>query len=336
MRLAEIDAQNARALAARPCRQPDYEFRPVSAHDADLHRLKTEYPFFGYVEVEVTGVRPFVMMSNDDDVVAQVYFWFGPDSYETLSMRVWRRLCRSSELIVDVGAYTGLFTLVAAFCAPSAELHAFEPDPAAHARLLMNLSVNRLGQRVSVHEVAASNRRGSAVLHGFQGSLNLTTGSSLRMKENKRVERSREVVTARLDEVLPQDMRHVAVKIDAEEVEDRVIEGLQGIVADRQVSLLVEVSSRALLEECRRQLPMHSFAVLDDVGRRAMVNDAERLDERDRLLRGYGRVGDRLDPLNVLFHPGGAGNLMRWLEPLVAEASNHAGPEGVPIPQSPI
>lgn len=319
MRLAEIETFNGRALMARPCSQPGYEFRPVSAHDSELHSLKQDYPYFGYVEVAVTGVRPFVMLSNNDDVVAQVYFWFGRDSYESLSLRVWRRLCRSADIILDVGAYTGLFTLVAAFSSPGAELHAFEPDPAAHSRLLMNLAVNRVGQDVQVHEVAASEATGTATLHAFQGPLNLTTGSSLSVKEGKDVERQRQVATARLDETVPRDERRLAIKIDAEEVEDRVIAGLEGALATREASLLVEVSSRSMLERCREQLAGCTYAVLDDVNHSAALEDPTLLDQRDRNRQSGGGRDRRIDPPNVLFHPGGRENLARWLAPLVSE-----------------
>lgn len=318
MRLQELRDVNARAEAARPCAEPDYRFRPVSAHDRHLHELKQRHPYFGYVEVEVHGVRPFVMFSNNDDVVAQVYFWFGPDSYESLSLRVWRRLSRASERVLDVGAYTGLFSLVAAFASPDAEVHAFEPDNAAHSRLVMNLAANRLGQRVRVHELAASDRTATETLHSFQGALNLTTGSSLTAKEGKTIERTQEVTTARLDEVIPRDSRSLAVKIDAEEAEDRVVGGIQGLLGNGPASLVIEVSSREMLEDCRQRLPGFAYAVIDDVHHRAMVDDPHLLDERDRHRAGTGGTR-RIDPPNVLFHPGGPENLRRWLAPLEKE-----------------
>lgn len=319
MRLSEMDALNARAMEARPWVADGYAFRPVSAHDPELHELKQQHPYFGYIEAEVTGVRPFVMLSNNDDVVAQIYFWFGPDSYESLSLRVWRRMARESDLVLDVGAYTGLFTLVASFANPDAEVHAFEPNPPAYLRLLGNLAVNRLGRRVVTHQEAASDQAGEAILHGFQGELSLTTGSSLIEKQGKAVEQRHRVRTRRLDDVVAAAERRVAVKIDAEEVEDRVLVGLERIIASAPTSLLVEVASVELLEACLDRLPGYTFAVLHDTEHRAMVEDRALLEQRDAIRRGASGATGRVDPPNVLFRRGPADALWGWLAPLVDE-----------------
>jgi hypothetical protein len=72
--LAELAKINSRALANRPFLDGSYEFRPISPRDRSLRKLRRKYPYFGYVDVEIEGVQPFVMFSNDDDEVAQIYF----------------------------------------------------------------------------------------------------------------------------------------------------------------------------------------------------------------------------------------------------------------------
>jgi methylase of polypeptide subunit release factors len=137
---------NARALARRPFLQPGYEFRPVSVHDRGLREIKREYPYLGYVDVEVEGVPPFLMFSTNDDQVAQTYFWHGPDAFESLSLRLWRELARHSGSVLDVGAFTGVYSLTAARANPEAEVYCFEPVKRTFGRLVINLKANRLGQ----------------------------------------------------------------------------------------------------------------------------------------------------------------------------------------------
>src|SRR3712207_3489738 len=77
-RLAEA---NHAALSRRLFLDPGYEFRPVSVHNEHFQVLKRQHPYFGYVDIEVENVPPFLMFSNNDDQVAQTYFWYGPDSF---------------------------------------------------------------------------------------------------------------------------------------------------------------------------------------------------------------------------------------------------------------
>lgn len=325
MRLDELAQHNERALAARPFTRDGYRFTPVTGHDPALHELKGQYPYFGYVEVEVSGVRPFTMLSNNDDVVAQVYFWFGPDAYESLSLRVWRRMSREAEVIADVGAYTGLFTLVAAFAAPEAELHAFEPSPDVFTRLVMNLVVNRLGRRVHLHELAASDETGTAVFHGFQQQLSLSTGSSLVHKEGKELAWSRQVSTQRLDAVLDVGSRTMAVKVDAEEAEHLVVAGLSSLVEESRPRLLVEIAEIDALHHILGTLDGYSFAVLDDERHVAHVDDAGIIELLTRIRRGETTHDRRVLPPNVVLWPGPADELADWLAPLESEPGTISG-----------
>lgn len=79
---------NLRALANRPLLKPGYEYRPISTHSSDFQALKKEFPYFGYINVEVEDVRPFLMFSSNDDRVAQTYFYYGANAFESLSLRI--------------------------------------------------------------------------------------------------------------------------------------------------------------------------------------------------------------------------------------------------------
>lgn len=42
------------------------------------------------MDAEIEGVCPFLMFSSNDDRVAQTYFFYGADAFESLSLRIWR------------------------------------------------------------------------------------------------------------------------------------------------------------------------------------------------------------------------------------------------------
>lgn len=270
---------NERALRERPFLAPDYRFRPVSVHDEDFQAIKRQYPFFGYVDVEVEGVQPFLMFSNNDDQVAQTYFWYGPDAFESLSLRIWRELARQSGHIFDVGAFTGVYSLTAANANRGAQIHSFEPIKRIFGRLVVNLAVNRLGQRIKAHNLALSDTDGHMNMNLSQGYLKLDTGASLIQKHGKEIILREQIETSRFDTFAE---RHgVAgmdlVKIDVEQAEKMVIEGMMDSLGEHRPHLLIEVVSVDNLRHLSDILsPLgYHFALIDDDQQKVHLDDFE-------------------------------------------------------------
>jgi FkbM family methyltransferase len=72
---------------------------------------------------------------------------------------------QGSGVFIDVGANTGIYSLLAAAANPVTEVFAFEPVPSIRLRLERNLSINPgLAARISVEPVALSDREGSFVI----------------------------------------------------------------------------------------------------------------------------------------------------------------------------
>jgi FkbM family methyltransferase len=312
----ELSRTNEEALAQRPFLKPGHEFRPIPTRDRQLRRLKRKHPYFGYVSVEVDGVEPFVMFSNDDDPVAQIYFWFGPNAFESLSLRIWRELVLSSRHILDVGAFTGVYALTAAHANPEARVFCFEPIKGSLNRLMVNLAVNRQVENVRVSDAAVGDTDGTAEMNLFNAprtmlggtsSYALLSGSSLVQKGTKEVVAREPVRMTRLDTfVRDHDVDRVdLVKIDVERAEKMVLAGMSDVVHEHRPHLLVEVFSGENLQEVAGMLPSYSFAVIDEVEQSARVDDPEIPDGEAR---------------NVLFSPNSAADLRSFcstFEPLL-------------------
>ncbi len=286
-----ITATNRRALAKRAFLNPGYEFRPISVHNTELHEVKRKYPYFGYVDVEVEGVPPFVMFSNNDDQVAQTYFWYGPNAFESVSLRLWRRLAERSEYVFDVGAFTGVYSLTAARVNQEAQIYSLEPVKRTFGRLVVNLQANRLGRRVGAFDIALGNFDGETIMHVFMGYLTLDSGSSLLEKDGKAVSAREHVETKRLDTFVEEhgipsvDL----VKLDVEQAEKMVIAGAERVLGIHRPHLLIEVSTPDGLRELIDFLSPYGygFAVIDDLNQTIRVND----------------LGAHTGVLNALFSP---------------------------------
>lgn len=273
----ELKRANDKALAQRPFLGGDHEFRPISLRDRDLRRLKRKFPYFGYVGVKIEDVDPFVMFSNNDDPVAQVYFWYGPDPFESLSLRIWRELARASANIFDVGSFTGVYTLAATRANPGARVYCFEPIAGSLSRLLVNLAVNPKTDGVRAFKAAVGDADGSAEMNLFNDPQALLSGSSLVPKGNKEVVARERVQTVRLDTfVREQAVDGVdLIKVDVERAESMTVAGMAETLRDFRPHLLVEVFGQETLREIAGMLPSYSFAVIDDMEQRAHVDEPE-------------------------------------------------------------
>ena len=62
-------------------------------------------------------------------------FWLGFNGgWEKKSLEVWVKLCKHCSTIFDIGANSGIYSLVAQSVNPEAEIFAFEPIPGNHFR----------------------------------------------------------------------------------------------------------------------------------------------------------------------------------------------------------
>jgi len=228
------------------------------------------------VEGRVAGAT-LVMLDPARCENAKQLYWGGgrrPRADDRLALDTVVALARDADVFLDIGAYTGLFTLAVSAVAPAVQVHAFEIVPAVADALVANLVRNRVEERVAVHrEGIGEDGKTMRVPSGEGGSaLPSFFSSRIRFDEGDLVSfRSLDSVA----EMLPQGDR-VVIKIDVEGTEDAVLGSGQAFLKDFSPDLLCEV------------LPEADGALLDDLLRRAglrpfLVTDS-RLEERPRIV----------------------------------------------------
>ena len=95
------------------------------------------------------GVSTFRPVDNPDLefvaaeslVLAQLY-WYGEEGWEPELLPWWRRLCRDSGSVLELGANVGYFTVQAARAAPGVRHVAVEPHPYSLEICRANLALN--------------------------------------------------------------------------------------------------------------------------------------------------------------------------------------------------
>jgi len=195
-------------------------------------------PVEGTFSVFLPDGKSFKYISIANDAIGRALFWRGLISYEPETIKVFYGIAQISKLILDIGANTGLFTLIAAASNPNCRVISFEPVPHICDRLKANIDLNNLAQRCQVRQEALSNRIGSAKFHVPFGDL--PTSSSLNphgFRGNKGY--LIEVPVNTVDNIYS-GQRVDLVKIDVEGFEDKVLEGMQRVLHESAPNIIVE------------------------------------------------------------------------------------------------
>jgi FkbM family methyltransferase len=123
----------------------------------------TRLPPLGCHPVNSPAGNRFSYFADIHDMLARHVVWENLRKWEVTSLRVLSELARTAELFLDVGAYWGVYSLVACADGPS-EVIAFEPNPNILPILLENIQVNGWQNRITVIPKGASVSAGIAHL----------------------------------------------------------------------------------------------------------------------------------------------------------------------------
>ena len=124
-----------------------------------LHKLS---PYYGWVRM---GSRDIYMYLNGkDDGVAMRWFWL--NEFESTSLSIWEKLSHNFETIIDVGAHTGCYSLIAAKSNRQKTILAVEPLPVNLSRLSMNIEYNNLSN-IEISPAAAYSENTSLSIKNF-------------------------------------------------------------------------------------------------------------------------------------------------------------------------
>lgn len=169
-------------------------------------------------------------------------FWKGLfNGWEKLSMRVWAGLSGDAGVIFDIGANTGIYSLVAKARNRKASVHAFEPFGAIYEKLVHNVDIN--GYDIHCNCKAISNYTGDAVIYTADENFaySVTVNQNLWAKGIDPVKINVKTTTLK-DYIELHNVQAIdLMKIDVETHEAEVMEGFVDYFLQFKPILLIEI-----------------------------------------------------------------------------------------------
>jgi FkbM family methyltransferase len=160
--------------------------------------------------------------------------------------------CRRHRVdhFLDIGANVGVYSILLARKGLGGEMTAFEPDPGNYARLLANLSINRLVGKIRTLSCALGAEPGEMSLMEA-GAAN--RGESWIVHPDKPPEEAPGVATHRVKQIRFDDEfsitgKTILIKMDVEGSEFHALAGMQRTLRDNQCYLQVELYSNRFEE----------------------------------------------------------------------------------------
>jgi FkbM family methyltransferase len=210
--------------------------------------------FKGIIKVNVNEKAYFKMHHFGYQIENEI-FWLGlENAWERESMKLWIKLCENSNNIIDVGANTGIYSLVARSINKNANIYAFEPVERVYQKLEMNINLNKYS--INSFKKALSNFDGKGVIYDTNTEHTLSVTVNQDMSNNNSDKKITEIDCIKLDTfILKNNVKNIdLVKIDVEYHEPEVLAGFEEYLNIFQPTLLIEVLTDEIAEKINNSI----------------------------------------------------------------------------------
>lgn len=197
--------------------------------------------FKGIFDVSIDEIHGFRMRHYGFELENSI-FWEGiRDGWEKASMSLWIKLVSDAEVILDIGANTGVYSLIAKSLNPNASVFALEPIERVFEKLEANNSLNKYD--IVCLPIAASNTNGNATVYDAGGDhvYSVTVNKNLASSDVAVIPTV--IQTMRLETLIEeQELNRLdLLKIDVETHEPEVLEGLGAYLDKFRPTMLIEI-----------------------------------------------------------------------------------------------
>jgi FkbM family methyltransferase len=197
--------------------------------------------------IEVQGSKMAIDLSVEDEAWKKSFLTYASNTYERTTTGLFKKAVKPGNVIVDIGANIGYFTLLSAKLAgESGKVFAFEPEPLNYDYLQKNVSLNSY-QNIVVEQKAVSDTNGTTKFficsyNPASHSINQCEGMEAFADGEQAQGEHIEVETIFLDDFLKDKTDRVdLVKMDIEGAEFLAINGMRKIIENnKDIKIILE------------------------------------------------------------------------------------------------
>ncbi|MEI6290840.1 MAG: FkbM family methyltransferase [Chloroflexota bacterium] len=212
----------------------------LSKNEALPEWLWTRLPVDATFQIEIPDKTIFLYASNSFDTIGRALFWKGLTNWEAETIPVFYKIAKQAKIVLDIGANTGFYTLLACAANPKVEVFSFEPVPTIFTCLENNITVNSFQKRCKAMQKAVSNKNGKVDFCELDVDV-LPTSSTLNTDGFRGYKgKIYQVDSITIDSLDFTNNWVDLVKIDVEGFEDAVLEGMTSLFMKHRPAVIVE------------------------------------------------------------------------------------------------
>jgi FkbM family methyltransferase len=192
------------------------------------------------VEYCLDNGESFRLLDPLHDIVARDVYWGkgkASEAAERHKLATLERLSRAADLFIDVGAYAGICSLIAAKANPALRVVAYELVPENYLLLVKNIIENDLVGRIDARLRGLGAQCSSVQLPPWFGAASFLTSISL----GSRFDDGISIPVVRLDDELGGAPNRVVMKLDVEGFEGEVMAGAMQLIRKNRPDIVCEV-----------------------------------------------------------------------------------------------
>jgi FkbM family methyltransferase len=205
--------------------------------------------FKGLIIVRINNEKFFKMRHYGYQLENDI-FWNGLfGRWEKRSMDLWVKLSGRASTILDIGANTGIYSLVAKTKNPNSKVYAFEPVTRVYGKLVKNVQLNNYD--IETRQLALSNYSGKAFIYDTNSEHTYSVTVNKNFTQDQQGVQKIEIETKTLDDFIVQEGLSGVdlIKIDVETHEPEVLQGFQLHLFQYEPAILIEILSEEVGEQ---------------------------------------------------------------------------------------
>ncbi|MFM7662520.1 MAG: FkbM family methyltransferase [Bacteroidota bacterium] len=203
-------------------------------------KLFKDLRFKGEIKIDL-GNSSFQMYNPGFTTIENELFWNGLEGWEKISIKIWVELAKQSNVILDIGANTGVYSLIAGTLNKNAKIYSFEPVKRTYSLLENNIAINSFN---NIFPFAKAVSNVNSILDFYDVDSQSQSSASLnpKMLEKCTNRISYKVETIALDTSMEfQKLKVDLIKLDVEMHEPEALEGMIQILSRDKPYILVEI-----------------------------------------------------------------------------------------------